>query len=136
VIGAELHLNAEATIRQEAATWPKSAKAGSNNVAVPLLQSSMFATLLLSQCSVFATFKVYLRYQAWVAQQHQAMSPLIQTGLHNQERLNEQKKIQKRHGRILTPTPVFSPFFRISPLFSPPHPENNASDLQTDEEDQ
>jgi len=47
VIGAELHLDAEATIRQEAAMWPESAKAGSNNVVVPLLQCSVFATLLL-----------------------------------------------------------------------------------------
>jgi len=47
VIGAELHLDAEVTIRQEAATWPESSKAGSNNVAVPLLQRSVFATLLL-----------------------------------------------------------------------------------------
>jgi len=47
VIGAELHLDAEGTIRQEAAMWPKSAKAGSNNVAVPLLQRSVLATLLL-----------------------------------------------------------------------------------------
>jgi len=47
VIGAELHLDVEATIRQEAATWPESAKAGSNNVVVPLLQRYVFATLLL-----------------------------------------------------------------------------------------
>jgi len=47
VIGAELHLDAEETIRQEAATWLESAKAGSNNVAVPMLQHSVFATLFL-----------------------------------------------------------------------------------------
>jgi len=47
VTGAELHLDAEATVRQEAVTWPESAKVGSNNMAVPLFQHSVFATLLL-----------------------------------------------------------------------------------------
>jgi len=37
----------DAALWQEAVTWPDSAKAGSNNVAVPLLQRSMFTTLLL-----------------------------------------------------------------------------------------
>lgn len=50
-----------------------------------------------------------------------------------QESFNEQKRIQKQHGKFLIPTLVFPLFSEISPFLYPPHPENNASDLKTGE---
>jgi len=56
--------------------------AENGNVAVPLLQCPELVALPSQQGSVFTTLKAHLRIGTWVAQWHQAMSPLVQPGLH------------------------------------------------------
>jgi len=56
--------------------------AGNGDVTVPLLQCPELIALPSQQGSVFAVLKAYLRIGTWVAQWHQAMSLLIQPGLH------------------------------------------------------
>jgi len=57
--------------------------AGNGDVTVPLLQCPELVALPSQQGSVFAALKAHLRIGTWVAQRHQAMSPLVQPGLHN-----------------------------------------------------
>jgi len=84
VIGAELHLDVEAVLWQETTAWQEGSDgvAGNGNVMVPLLQCPELIALPSQQGSVSAAPKAHLRIGTWVAQRHQAMSPLIQPGLH------------------------------------------------------
>ena len=84
MIGAELHLDVEAVLLQETTVWQEGSDsaAGISDVTVPLLQCPELVALLSQQGSVSAAPKAHLRIGTWVAQLHQAMSPLVQPGLH------------------------------------------------------
>jgi len=56
--------------------------AGNGDVTVPLLQCPELIALPSQQGSVFAALKAHLWIGTWIAQRHQAMSPLVQPGLH------------------------------------------------------
>jgi len=85
VIGTELHLDVEAVLWQETTAWQEGSDsaAGNGDMTVPLLHCPELVALSSQQGSVSAAPKSHLWIGTWVAQQHQAMSPLIQPGLHN-----------------------------------------------------
>jgi len=83
VIGAELasRCRSSAVAGNDSVTGSDSA-AGNGDVTVPLLQCPELVALPSQQGSVFAVVKAHLQIGTWVAQRHQAVSPLIQPGLH------------------------------------------------------
>jgi len=61
-----------------------SEEAGSGSVAAPSCTSAPRSPLHPpQQCSALTALQARLRHKAWVVQQHQTMSPLVQPGLHN-----------------------------------------------------
>jgi len=84
VIGAELHLDVEAVLWQEMTAWQegRDSVAGNGDVTVPLLQCPELVVLPSQQGFVSTAPKAHLQIRTWVAQRHQAMSPLVQPGLH------------------------------------------------------
>jgi len=57
--------------------------AGNGDVKVPLLQCPELVALPSQEGSVSTALKAHLRIGTWVAQRQQAMSPLVQPGLHS-----------------------------------------------------
>jgi len=71
--------------------------AGNGDVTVPLLQCPELIALPSQQGSVLAALKAHLWIGTWIAQRHQAMSPLVQPGLHNSPFLFFSKPGMLRH---------------------------------------
>jgi len=98
-----MHLDAEAVLWQKndsvagSDSTESDSAAGNGDVTVPLFQCPELVALPSQQGSVFATPKAHLRIGTWVAQRHQAMSPLVQTGLHNSPFLFLSKPGMLRH---------------------------------------
>jgi len=84
VIGAELHLDVEAVLWQETTAWQEGSDSatGNGDVTFPLLQCPELVALPSQQGSLSVVPKAHLWIRTWVAQRHQAMSPLVQPGLH------------------------------------------------------
>lgn len=79
-------------------------------------------------CYFFFLNKKHLASRAWEKKKKRVLETKPYQGS-----LNEQKSTEKQPAKFLNPVPVFPLFSKFSSLFSSPHPENSASDLQISE---